>query len=163
MSNVGVECKVGLKTNGYSCPACHQTMCLVILILPLARLRKNLKAHRYFRKFKRFLPFSDPSEDGQRGRLRMTRMAPFYCGKTRRTEINKLDVRSTYAKLNISSMCHRLKNVEVFSYTPTFISEPAYLRNCRTISFWDPSRVCFSCWVRMTKWYGSAHNSRKKR
>ena len=41
-------------------------MCLVILILPLARLMKNLKAHGYFRELKRFLPFSDLSEDGQR-------------------------------------------------------------------------------------------------
>ena len=43
-------------------------MCLVILILPLARLMKNLKAHSYFRELKRFLPFSDPSKAGQRGR-----------------------------------------------------------------------------------------------
>ena len=33
-------------------------MCLVILILPLARVMKNLKAHSYFREFNRFLPFS---------------------------------------------------------------------------------------------------------
>ena len=50
-------------------------MCLVILILPLAQLMKNLKAHGYFNGVKRFLPFSDPSEAGQGGRLRMTRMA----------------------------------------------------------------------------------------
>ena len=42
-------------------------MCLVILILPLAQLMKNLKAHGYFNGVKRFLPFSDPSEVGQRG------------------------------------------------------------------------------------------------
>ena len=42
-------------------------MCLVILILPLAQLMKNLKAHIYFRD-KRFLPFLDPSEVGQGGR-----------------------------------------------------------------------------------------------
>ena len=51
----------------YSCPAYHKTMCLVILILPPARLMKNLKAHSYFRKLKRFLPFSDPSKARQRG------------------------------------------------------------------------------------------------
>ena len=49
-------------------------MCLVILILPLAQLMKNLKAHGYCNG-KRFLPFSDPSEVGQGSRLRMTRMA----------------------------------------------------------------------------------------
>ena len=64
------------------------------LILPLARLMKNLKAHSYFRGLKRFLPFSDPSEDGQGGRLRMTRMASFYCGKTRRTEIENVPCHS---------------------------------------------------------------------
>ena len=53
-------------------------MCLVIPILPLARLMKNLKAHIYFRGIKRFLPFSDPSEGGQGGRLRMTRHI-LYC------------------------------------------------------------------------------------
>ena len=42
-------------------------MCLVFLILPLAQLRKNLKAHSYFRELKRFLPFSDLSQAGQRG------------------------------------------------------------------------------------------------
>ena len=72
-------------------------MCLVILILPLARLMKNLKAHDYLRELKRFLPFSDPSKAGQRGRLRMTRMAPFCCGKKRRTKIESL--RFGYAPL----------------------------------------------------------------
>ena len=62
-------------------------MCLVILIPPLARLMKNLKAHDYLRELKRFLPFSDPSQAGQGVGLRMTGMAPFYCDKTRRTEI----------------------------------------------------------------------------
>ena len=42
-------------------------MCPVILILPLARLMKNLKTHGYLRELKRFLPFLDPSEAGQRG------------------------------------------------------------------------------------------------
>ena len=69
-------------------------MCLVILILTLARLMKNLKAHNYFRKLKRFLPFSDPSQGWQGGRLRMTRMAPFYCGKTQRTEIENVPCHS---------------------------------------------------------------------
>ena len=69
-------------------------MCLVILILPLARLMKNLKAHDYLRELKRFLPFSDPSENGQRGRLRMTRMALFCCDKTQRTEIENVPCHS---------------------------------------------------------------------
>ena len=123
-------------------------MCLVILILPLARLMKNLKAHIYFRRIKRFLPFSDPSEGGQWGRLRMTRTAPFYCGKTRRTKIKKLDVRSTmcYSKLNICSMCHRLKNVEVFSDTLTFMLEPKNSRGGfrRNGSRFGTARLCKS-------------------
>ena len=81
----------------YSCLAYHKIMCLVILIPPLARLRKNLKAHRYFRELKRFLPFSDPSKAGQGERLRMTRMASFYCGKTRRTEIENVPCHSDLA------------------------------------------------------------------
>ena len=42
-------------------------MCLVILILPPARLMKNLKAHGYLRELKRFPPFSDPSRAWQGG------------------------------------------------------------------------------------------------
>ena len=42
-------------------------MCLVILILPLARLMKNLKAHDYLRELKRSLPFSDPSQGQAKG------------------------------------------------------------------------------------------------
>ena len=43
----------------------YETMCLVILILPLARLMKNLKAHGYFNELKHFLSFSDSSQGGQ--------------------------------------------------------------------------------------------------
>ena len=56
-------------------------MCLVILILPLAQLMKNLKAKTFPAILRSFV------RPGKGVGLRMTRMAPFYCGKTQRTEI----------------------------------------------------------------------------